>query len=57
MQYIEETKLFSDVKREGMGLQEYKAMPSLRDVAHGGFLCTFSLRSAPDRGKRSGPSG
>jgi hypothetical protein len=25
-----------------MGLLEYQAMPSLRDVAHDGVLCTFS---------------
>jgi hypothetical protein len=24
-----------------MGLLEYQAMPSLRDVAHDGWLCTF----------------
>ncbi len=34
-----------------------KAMPSLRDAAHDGVLCTFSNRSAPDRGKWCGPSG
>jgi hypothetical protein len=33
-------------KREVMGLLEYQAMPSLRDVAHGGVLCTFCNRSA-----------
>jgi hypothetical protein len=26
-------------------------MPSLRDVAHDGVLCTFSKRLTPDRGK------
>ncbi len=40
-----------------MGLLEYQAMPSLRDVARDGFLSTFSNRSAPDRGKWCGPSG
>jgi hypothetical protein len=25
-----------------MGLLEYRAMPSLRDVAHDGWLCTFT---------------
>ncbi len=39
-----------------MGLLEYQTMPSLRDVAHDGVLCTFSNRSAPDRGKWCGPS-
>ncbi len=45
-----------------MGLLECRAMPSLRDMAHDGDLCTFSNRSAPDRGKcvrqgsRHGPS-
>ncbi len=29
-----------------MGLLEYQAMLSLRDVAHDGVLCTFSTRSA-----------
>jgi hypothetical protein len=29
--------------REGMGLIEYNAMPSFRDVAHDGWLCTFTL--------------
>jgi hypothetical protein len=28
-------------------LQEYHAMPFLRDVAHDGVLCTFSKRSSP----------
>jgi hypothetical protein len=31
-----------------MGLLEYQAMSSLRDVAHDGALCTFNKRSAPD---------
>jgi hypothetical protein len=26
-----------------MGLIEYQAMPSFRDVAHSGWLCTFTL--------------
>ncbi len=29
-------------QRESMGLLEYQAMPSLRDVAHDGWLCTFT---------------
>ncbi len=44
-------------QREGMGLLEYQAMPSLRDAAHDGVLCTFSNKSAPDRDKWFGPSG
>jgi hypothetical protein len=45
-------------QREGMGLLEYdEAMPSLRDTDHDGVLCTFSNRSAPDRGKWCGLSG
>jgi hypothetical protein len=44
------------VQREGMGLPKYQAMPSLRDVAHDGVLCTFSNRSATDRGKLCDPS-
>jgi hypothetical protein len=40
-----------------MGPLEYQAMPSLGDVAYGDVLCTFSNRSAPDRGKWCGPSG
>ncbi len=53
-------------QREGMGLLEYlpQVMPSLREEAHGGVLCTFSNRSASDRdkcvvdhqGRRRGPS-
>jgi hypothetical protein len=39
-----------------MGLLEYQPMPSLRDVAHDGVLCTFSTRSASDRDKWCGPS-
>jgi hypothetical protein len=39
-----------------MGLVEYLAMPSLRDVDHDGVSCIFSNRSAPDRGKWCGPS-
>ncbi len=31
-------------QREGMGLLEYQAMPSLRDVAHDGWLCTFTMQ-------------
>ncbi len=41
------------MQREAMGLLEYQTMPSLRDIAHGGVLCTFSNRSAP----WTGPSG
>jgi hypothetical protein len=37
--------------RTCMGLLEYQAMPSLRNVAHDGVLCTFSNTSAPDRDK------
>jgi hypothetical protein len=37
-------------QKEGTGLLEYQAVLSLRDVAHDGFLCTFSNASAPDRG-------
>jgi hypothetical protein len=29
---------------EGMGLLEYQAMPSLRNLVHDGVLCTFSNR-------------
>ncbi len=42
--------------REGMGLLEYQAMPSLRYAGHDGVLCTFSNRSVPDRGKWCGSS-
>ncbi len=34
--------------REGTGLLEYEAMPSLCDVACDGVLCTFCNRSASD---------
>jgi hypothetical protein len=30
-------------QREGMGLLEHQAMPSLRDVAHDRWLCTFTI--------------
>ncbi len=30
-------------QREGMGLLEYQAMPSLRELAHDGCLCTYLL--------------
>ncbi len=30
-------------QREGMGLLEYQVMRSLRDVAHDGWLCTFTI--------------
>jgi hypothetical protein len=36
-------------QRESRGLLEYQALPSLRDVAHDGVLCTFSNRSTPDQ--------
>jgi hypothetical protein len=39
-----------------MGLLEYRAMPSLRDVAHDGVLCTFSNKIALDGGNWCGPS-
>jgi hypothetical protein len=32
-------------QREGMGLLEYQAMPSMRDIAHDGWLCTFTSPS------------
>jgi hypothetical protein len=38
-----------------MGLLKYQAIHAC--VAHDGVLCTLSNRSAPDRGKWSGPSG
>jgi hypothetical protein len=50
---------------EGKGLLEYQAMPSLRDVAHDGVLCTFSntadqpqtgASGAVRKGRRLGPS-
>jgi hypothetical protein len=31
-------------QREGMGLPEYQAMHSLRDVSHDGWLCTFTIQ-------------
>ncbi len=30
-------------QREGLGLLEYQAMPSLRDVSHDGWLSTFTI--------------
>ncbi len=39
-----------------MILLEYQAMPSLRDGAHDGVLCTFSNRSDLDRDKWCDPS-
>jgi hypothetical protein len=30
-------------QREGMGLLEYQAMPSLRDVAPNEWLCIFTI--------------
>jgi hypothetical protein len=30
-------------QREGMGLLEYHPIPSLRGVAHDGWLCTFTI--------------
>jgi hypothetical protein len=38
-------------QKEGTGLLEYQAVPSLRDVAHDGFLCTFSNASCPRPGQ------
>ncbi len=29
-------------QREGMGLLEYQTMPSLREIAHNGWLCIFT---------------
>ncbi len=34
---------YSTSQRESMGLLEYQAIPPLRDVAHGGWLCTFNI--------------
>jgi hypothetical protein len=31
------------IQRDGRGLLEYQAMPSLREVAHAGWLCTFII--------------
>ncbi len=33
-------------QREGLDLLEYQAMPSLRDVAHEGWLCTFTIQQS-----------
>jgi hypothetical protein len=44
-------------QRERMGQLEYQAIPSLRDVAHDGVLCSYSNRLAPYYGKWCGPSG
>jgi hypothetical protein len=30
-------------QRESMSVLEYQTMPSLREVAHDGVLCTFSI--------------
>ncbi len=30
-------------QREGMGLLEYQAMPSLRDIVHDRWLCTLII--------------
>jgi hypothetical protein len=38
--------VFSGDQREDMCLLKYQALPSLRDVAHDGVLCTFSPRLA-----------
>jgi hypothetical protein len=35
-------KSYSSHQREGMVLLEYQAMSSLRDLAHYGWLCTFT---------------
>jgi hypothetical protein len=37
-----------------VALLEYQDMPSLRDVAHDGVLCTFSNRAAPGSDGASG---
>ena len=44
-------------QRKDMVLLKTQAMPSLRDVAHDGVMCTFINGSAPDRGKWCGTSG
>jgi hypothetical protein len=51
-------------QREGMGLLEYRALPSLRDVAHGGVFCVHLVIDQPQtgasgvvrQGRRHGPS-
>jgi hypothetical protein len=43
IQRVNSTKLDLHNQREGMGLLEYQAMPSLRGVAHDGWLCTFTI--------------
>jgi hypothetical protein len=43
-------------QREGIALLEYQDMPSLRDLAHDGVLCTSSNRSALNRGMWCGQS-
>ncbi len=39
------------------GFTRVPAMPSFRDIAHDGVLCTCSNRSSPDRDKWCNPSG
>ncbi len=38
---FQETTCFNH--REGLGLLEHQAMPSLRDVDHNGWLCMFTI--------------
>ncbi len=40
-----------------MGVYEYQAMPSLRDIAHEDFFCTCRNRSALEQGKWCDPTG
>ncbi len=54
---VQYTNMYICNQREVVGLLEYQAMPSLRDVAHDGVWCTLINRSAPDRGKWFSPSG
>ncbi len=39
----ERQKVIGGDQREGMGQLEYQAMPSFREVAHDGWLCTFTI--------------
>jgi hypothetical protein len=47
---------WSSNQREGVGLLEYQAKPSLRGVTHGG-VCVHLVIDHPETGQCCGPSG
>jgi hypothetical protein len=51
MYTVQYRQMYVYEQREGTGLLEYRAMPSLPDVAHDGVLSTFRKKISPRPGQ------